>query len=156
MIQVGGKTLDLTLFTATRALDVIVGELWSQHRARRQAARKWNRAEQFASHMIDPAVFVTSCAFIMWSWFYHPNNLPRNYNKWITSAASVDQRLIDALRTARLERFSMARIRELHRYWAACARTTACLTNGVTRRRPSLSHASSFTWAAVPRVSITP
>lgn len=98
MIRVGGRTLDLTLFTATRALDVIVGELWSQHRTRRQSARKWTRAEQFASDMVDPLTFVVSCAFIMWSWFYYPSNLPTNYNKWITSAASVDQRLIEALR----------------------------------------------------------
>ena len=48
--------------------------------------------------MTDPVVFVTSCAFIMWSWFYSPERLPRGYDKWITSAASVDQRLIEALR----------------------------------------------------------
>ena len=36
-----GRTLDLTLFAATRAADVIVGELWSQHRARRNATQKW-------------------------------------------------------------------------------------------------------------------
>lgn len=34
----------------------------------------------------------------MWAWFYHPKRLPRSYNKWITSAASVDLRLIEALR----------------------------------------------------------
>jgi hypothetical protein len=34
----------------------------------------------------------------MWSWFFHPERLPINYNKWITSAASVDLRLIEALR----------------------------------------------------------
>lgn len=48
--------------------------------------------------MIDPVVFSISSAFIMWSWFYYPHKLPRNYNKWITSAASVDLRLIEALR----------------------------------------------------------
>lgn len=51
--------------------------------------------------MTDPVVFVTSCAFIMWSWFYSPERLPRGYDKWITSAASVDQRLIEALRRCR-------------------------------------------------------
>lgn len=98
LVQLGGRTLDLTLFTATRAVDVIVGELWSQHRARRKAAHRWTRTEQFVTSMIDPAVFSVSCAFIMWSWFYYPNNLPPSYNKWITSAASVDLRLIEALR----------------------------------------------------------
>ena len=37
----------------------------------------------------------------MWSWFYSPSRLPRSYNKWITSAASVDLRLIEALRRCR-------------------------------------------------------
>lgn len=48
--------------------------------------------------MADPLVFASSCAVIMWSWFYHPDNLPRGYQKWITSAAQVDDRLIEALR----------------------------------------------------------
>lgn len=34
----------------------------------------------------------------MWSWFFTPDRLPPSYNKWITSAASVDLRLIEALR----------------------------------------------------------
>lgn len=34
----------------------------------------------------------------MWSWFYYPDALPPSYNKWITSAAAVDARLIEALR----------------------------------------------------------
>lgn len=57
--------------------------------------------EQFATNMVDPAVFIVSCAFIMWSWFYYPFNLPQNYNKWIMSAASVDLRLIEALRSCK-------------------------------------------------------
>lgn len=48
--------------------------------------------------MADPLVFVSSCALIMWSWFYYPDSLPRGYQKWITSAAQVDQRLIETLR----------------------------------------------------------
>lgn len=56
------------------------------------------QAESFVQYMADPLVFVTSCAFIMWSWFYYPDRLPRGYQKWIMSAASVDNRLIEALR----------------------------------------------------------
>ena len=56
------------------------------------------QVEQLASNFVDPFVFAVSCAFIMWSWFYHPDRLPRSYNKWITSAAMVDLRLIEALR----------------------------------------------------------
>ena len=41
----------------------------------------------------------------MWSWFYHPANLPRAYNKWIATAAQVDPRLIEVLRLARRGEF---------------------------------------------------
>jgi hypothetical protein len=37
----------------------------------------------------------------MWSWIYVPSRLPRSYNKWIGSAAAVDQRLIQALQRCR-------------------------------------------------------
>ncbi|KHO02033.1 uncharacterized protein MAM_01034 [Metarhizium album ARSEF 1941] len=56
--------------------------------------------------MIDPVSFVASCALIMWAWFYAPDNLPRAYNKWITSAAHVDIRLIEALRRCRTRELS--------------------------------------------------
>ncbi|CAH0021959.1 unnamed protein product [Clonostachys rhizophaga] len=55
-------------------------------------------AEELTGYLTDPSIFVVSCAFIMWSWFYYPNNLPRSYQKWITSAAMLDMRLIEALR----------------------------------------------------------
>ncbi|KOS20613.1 hypothetical protein ESCO_005396 [Escovopsis weberi] len=96
-----GRTLDLTLFAVTRALDVLVGEFWDQHRNRRQAARTWTWFEQFLAKTIDPIVFTVSLGLIMWSWFYSPERLPPSFNKWITSAASVDQRLIEALRRCR-------------------------------------------------------
>jgi len=37
----------------------------------------------------------------MWAWIYSPDRLPRSYNKWIKSAAAVDQRLLIALRRMR-------------------------------------------------------
>lgn len=37
----------------------------------------------------------------MWSWVYAPDRLPPSYNKWITSAASVDRRLVAALQRVR-------------------------------------------------------
>ncbi|KAM0258250.1 hypothetical protein ACHAQJ_003892 [Trichoderma viride] len=98
----GGRTLDLTLFAVTRAADVLVGELWSQHRTRRKATEKWTVIEQILSRLMDPAVFAASSGLIMWAWFYSPDSLPLSYNKWITSAASVDLRLIEALRRCRL------------------------------------------------------
>ena len=38
-----GRTLDLTLFAACRAIDVVVGELWDRRRMRRVAAGTWTR-----------------------------------------------------------------------------------------------------------------
>jgi hypothetical protein len=59
------------------------------------------QAEELVSKLTDPAVFALSCALIMWSWIYAPSRLPRSYNKWIASAAAVDQRLIEALQRCR-------------------------------------------------------
>ncbi|KAI0161339.1 integral membrane protein [Xylariaceae sp. FL1272] len=100
-IHYAGRTLDLTLFAATRAVDVVVGELWSQRRQRRLAANKWTQLDSFISQFADPSLFATSCAFIMWAWFYTPSALPQSYTKWINSAAAVDTRLIEALRRCR-------------------------------------------------------
>ncbi|RWA11012.1 hypothetical protein EKO27_g4079 [Xylaria grammica] len=100
-VRYAGRTLDLTLFAATRAVDVVVGELWSQRRQRRVAAGRWSWFDSFISKMADPSIFAASCAFIMWAWFYAPSALPASYNKWISSAAAVDSRLIEALRRCR-------------------------------------------------------
>ncbi|KAK8077545.1 integral membrane protein- variant [Apiospora saccharicola] len=100
-IKYAGKTLDLSIFAFCRALDVIVGELWAQRRTRRVADKQWTSIEAAASSLADPSMFAVSCALIMWSWFYYPSRLPRAYNKWISSAASVDKRLIEALQRCR-------------------------------------------------------
>lgn len=96
-----GRTLDLSLFAATRALDVIVGELWSRRRARRVAAGTWTGAEAAVARLTDPAIFAASCYLIMWTWIYRPARLPRGYDKWIASAAHVDARLVEALQRCR-------------------------------------------------------
>ncbi|KAH6640716.1 integral membrane protein [Chaetomium tenue] len=100
-VEYAGRTLDLTLFAFTRALDVVVGELWHRRRTRRVAAGKWTALERAVSRFADPAVFALSSGLVMWTWFYHPPRLPRAYNKWISSAAAVDSRLIEALRRCR-------------------------------------------------------
>ncbi|GKT57043.1 integral membrane protein [Colletotrichum tofieldiae] len=100
-VRYAGRTLDLTLFTLTRALDVVVGELWARRRARRVAEGSWTKAEWIIGRFTDPSLFVASCALIMWAWFYHPSRLPSAYNKWISSAANVDMRLIEALQKLR-------------------------------------------------------
>ncbi|KAI1139675.1 hypothetical protein F5Y05DRAFT_411861 [Hypoxylon sp. FL0543] len=100
-IRYAGRTLDLTLFATTRALDVIVGELWSRRRQRRVAAGQWTQLETLLSRLTDTAIFATSSALVMWAWFYSPCKLPKSYTKWISSAAAVDSRLIEALRRCR-------------------------------------------------------
>ncbi|KAF4630394.1 hypothetical protein G7Y89_g7740 [Cudoniella acicularis] len=93
--------MDLTLFAVTRALDVLVGELWSQRKTRRIASGQWTKIESSLSMLTDPSIFAGSCALIMWAWIYSPDRLPRSYNKWIKSAAAVDHRLLIALRRTR-------------------------------------------------------
>lgn len=96
-----GRTMDLTLFAATRAVDVLVGEMWDRRKIRRIAAQQWTKAEAAISSLADSAIFASSCALIMWCWIYLPERLPRAYNKWIAGAAAVDARLITALNRCR-------------------------------------------------------
>ncbi|PBP21511.1 integral membrane protein [Diplocarpon rosae] len=96
-----GRTMDLTLFSVTRALDVLIGEYWTQRKVARVSRGKWSDTDKLISTLADPAMFASSCALIMWAWIYTPDRLPRSYNKWIKSAAAVDQRLLLALRRMR-------------------------------------------------------
>jgi len=104
--QFAGKTIDFTLFTFCRALDVMVITLWTRTRT-----SKWHleqrapRLANFARKAADPWVFSTSAAVIMWAWFYSPERLPKAYNHWISKAAAIDTRLIEALRLARRGEF---------------------------------------------------
>ncbi|KAI1655803.1 hypothetical protein F4813DRAFT_391377 [Daldinia decipiens] len=97
-VRYAGRTLDLTLFAVTRALDVIVSEAWSRRGQRKVATSQWTWVESLISKLADPIIFATSSALIMWAWFYSPSQLPKAYTKWISSAAAVDSRLIEALR----------------------------------------------------------
>lgn len=101
-----GRTLDLTLFAATRALDVIIGELWSRRRTHLPPtslarARPIRTLDRLLSHLTDPIIFALTSGIVMWNWFYSPQSLPRAYNKWIASAAAVDERLVIALQRCR-------------------------------------------------------
>ncbi|KAI9819441.1 MAG: hypothetical protein M1832_004004 [Thelocarpon impressellum] len=100
-----GRTMDLTLFAATRALDVVVGELWARRRSRRLAAGRWTRAEAALGQLADAGVFAVSAGTVMWAWFYRPARLPRAYNRWIREAAAVDDRLVLALQRAKTGHF---------------------------------------------------
>ena len=98
-----GKTLDLTLLVAVRALDAVVVDIWSTQVRTNADPRSSTRAflESVVSHLADAVVFAISAGAVMWAWFYLPDRLPRSYNAWIAQAAQIDQRLIDVLRRAR-------------------------------------------------------
>lgn len=95
-----GKTLDLTLFGAVRALDIAMSIAWSQ-----KTSRLSKRAKSFVEQAAIPTMFATSSALVMWTWFYAPQNLPPSYRSWISSAAQIDERLIQALREVRYGTF---------------------------------------------------
>lgn len=98
-VMSSGRTVDLTLFAATRAMETLVVSIW-RHRASRYnpATSVWS---SIVSSHGDLMVFAFSSGTVMWSWFYCPEKLPRAYNKWIGEAAQVDSRLIQVLRKAR-------------------------------------------------------
>jgi len=54
----------------------------------------------YFAHM-DTLLFQLSCLEIMYSWFYTPETLPREYVGWISRMANMDQRLIEFLRAYR-------------------------------------------------------
>lgn len=72
-----GKTLYLTLFTVSRALDVLIYSLWSQRKARRVQSGQWSRIESGLGQIWDSLVFCASAGAVMFAWFYFPERLPR-------------------------------------------------------------------------------
>ncbi|KAH1910979.1 hypothetical protein KXV33_001316 [Aspergillus fumigatus] len=99
--DLAGRTMDLTLFTFTRAMDALVCLGWSRWRASRRGQNRWSLVETVAPVLADTGLFAASSAVVMWAWFYLPERLPRSYGKWIGEVAKVDIRLIEALRRAR-------------------------------------------------------
>jgi hypothetical protein len=100
-----GRTMDLTIFTVTRAVDVVACMAWSHWARRRKAQNRWTIVESYFPGLADAGVFAMSAAVVMWAWFYLPERLPRTYEKWIGEVAKVDTRLIEALRRARRGHF---------------------------------------------------
>ncbi|KAF9893726.1 hypothetical protein FE257_009896 [Aspergillus nanangensis] len=101
----GGRTMDLTLFSLTRAVDLVACIAWARWRIWRKSQRRWTAIERMLPKLVDAGVFATSAAIVMWAWFYLPERLPRSYEKWIGEVAKVDIRLIEALRRARMGTF---------------------------------------------------
>lgn len=101
-----GRTLDLTLFAVTRAADVLIGELWARRRSHlstppRSSPSTARTLDRLTSTLADPLVFAMTSGLVMWNWFYSPDALPRSYNTWISTAASLDIRLKVALQRCR-------------------------------------------------------
>ncbi|EPQ27778.1 uncharacterized protein PFL1_04523 [Pseudozyma flocculosa PF-1] len=121
-------TIDLTLFALVRGLDTLVRAapliLASSSTAAAASAavgskvsiaggnaaraspppRSASRLSRLGSALSDQAeglIFVVCCAQIMWAWFYHQERLPPTYVKWITNLATMDERLLLALRGMR-------------------------------------------------------
>jgi len=71
-----GRTLDLTLFALTRAVDIIVGELWEKRKGRHVRAGAFGKLDSSIGYVADSLVFAASTAVIMFAWFYYPEKLP--------------------------------------------------------------------------------
>jgi hypothetical protein len=100
--RLGGKTIDFTLFTSTRALSVLALTIWTGTRTSRfHPSYTKPRLAKLLIHFADPAIFSTSAALIMYAWFYSPDDLPPTYNRWIHKAADIDPRFLSALRLAK-------------------------------------------------------
>lgn len=100
-----GRTIDLTIFAAIRALDVLVGTLWQRHKTRRIRDGKFTKVEGLLGYMTDATVFAVSSGWIMYTWVYTPDKLPRSYRKWITDIADADMRVVEALRKIKTNEF---------------------------------------------------
>lgn len=100
-VELAGRTLDLTFFAWIRAADVCSSSVWSAFVAKVRLRRDLARLRQFGEAVTAPMIFSLSSCIIMWAWFFKPHRLPRNYNEWISSAAQVDERLVQALRECR-------------------------------------------------------
>lgn len=100
-----GRTMDLTLFTLTRAVDAMACLAWSTWRHRHKTQNRVTVLEAIAPQLADAGAFAASSAIVMWAWFYLPERLPKSYGKWIGEIARVDLRLIEALRRCRRGEF---------------------------------------------------
>ncbi|KAI1626285.1 hypothetical protein EDD37DRAFT_338266 [Exophiala viscosa] len=104
--QYAGKTIDFTLFAFCRALDIVIISAWTRSRSKPWHLEQRNPGlANDLRRLADPTIFSISAAIIMWSWFYAPDRLPREYNQWISKVADIDARLIEGLRLARRGEF---------------------------------------------------
>lgn len=77
--------LDLTLLVAIRATDTAL------------SATLAKIVPPSLGQYGDVLLFTASSTLIMFLWFFEPQKLPPAYRRWITSAASMDNEIVDAL-----------------------------------------------------------
>lgn len=97
-IPLAGKSIDITLFAFTRAIDVLL-----QSSSTFKSPKSW--LTRWMSRVAVPLVFAASSATLMHAFFYAPSRLPYTYVKWINRLAGLDERLLRALREARYGNF---------------------------------------------------
>ena len=67
-ILLAGKTLDLTILVASRALDTLITNLWRRSHAHYLPTTTTKAISNHASNLL----FALSSGTIMWTWVYHP------------------------------------------------------------------------------------
>lgn len=77
--------LDLTLLVAIRAMDTALSATLSKF------------TPPGLGQYGDALLFSASSTLIMFLWFFEPQKLPPAYRRWITSAANMDNEMVDAL-----------------------------------------------------------
>ncbi|MCO5585380.1 hypothetical protein L7F22_039313 [Adiantum nelumboides] len=89
--------------SAGMKLDTTRNQLGNAQRQLRTslAVRLLQSLGKFGKDQAEGLTFVVACAIIMYNWFYHPERLPPTYVKWISNLASMDHRLLEALRCIR-------------------------------------------------------
>lgn len=104
--QRAGKTLFITSFGIVNASIIVASAALNYYR-KSSPSHSWSApGRKSRVGVIAPtSAFMISSTVIMWAWFFNPEQLPRDYNKWITSAAQIDLRLIETLRQVRKGNF---------------------------------------------------
>jgi hypothetical protein len=97
-VPLAGKSMDITLFAFTRAVDVLLHSSSTSN-------FPTNRIKRWISKSATPLVFAASSATLMHAFFYAPSRLPYTYVKWINRLAGLDERLLRALQEARYGNF---------------------------------------------------
>ncbi|KAF2432020.1 hypothetical protein EJ08DRAFT_586307 [Tothia fuscella] len=97
-IPLAGKSLDITLFAFTRAMDIVLQSSSTLQSPKSQCTR-------LISNYATPVLFAASSATLMHAYFYSPNRLPYTYVKWIDRLSELDERLLHALREVRYGNF---------------------------------------------------